>query len=92
MEKKCILYDWFRFTDFSKRFENYVAVELKIMSLKKMKHFIINLKAASLPEPGTLLSVLYSSRINKSDDCSHVYPACLGPTMNTMIDSNFYKS
>ena len=30
-EKKCYLYDWSRCTDFSKRFENYAAVELKIM-------------------------------------------------------------
>jgi predicted AAA+ superfamily ATPase len=30
-EKKCYFYDWTRCADFAKRFENYVAVELKIM-------------------------------------------------------------
>lgn len=30
-EKKCYFYDWSRCEDFAKRFENYVALELKIM-------------------------------------------------------------
>jgi predicted AAA+ superfamily ATPase len=30
-EKKCYFFDWTRCTDFAKRFENYVALELKIM-------------------------------------------------------------
>ncbi len=30
-EQKCYYYDWTRCTDFARRFENYVALELKIM-------------------------------------------------------------